>query len=84
VSIARRGGPAPGRPRSVRQRRKPASVELGSALDALWRRIVYTHAPPPDEEFMLELRRRLKPEVQALSEYLGRDLVALWGYDRIG
>ena len=33
---------------------------------------------------MLELRRRFKPEAQALSEYLGRDLVSLWGYDRLG
>jgi hypothetical protein len=32
---------------------------------------------------MLELRRRFKPEVTALSEYLGRDLVALWGYDHL-
>ncbi|MGA2319345.1 MAG: sulfotransferase [Solirubrobacteraceae bacterium] len=47
-------------------------------------RIVRSEPPPPDEEFMLELRRRFKPEVVALSEYLGRDLVALWGYDRIG
>ena len=41
--------------------------------------------PPPaaDEQFMDELRRRFKGEVVALSEYLGRDLVALWGYDRI-
>ena len=33
---------------------------------------------------MAELRRRFKPEVVALSEHLGRDLVTLWGYDRIG
>jgi hypothetical protein len=32
---------------------------------------------------MVELRRRFKPEVLALSEYLERDLVALWGYDRL-
>jgi hypothetical protein len=32
---------------------------------------------------MLELRRRFKGEVVALSEYLGRDLVTLWGYDSI-
>jgi hypothetical protein len=25
----------------------------------------------------------LKGEVQAASDYLGRDLVTLWGYDRI-
>ena len=30
---------------------------------------------------MVELRRRFKPEVAALSEYLDRDLVGLWGYD---
>jgi Sulfotransferase domain len=47
------------------------------------RRIVYAEPPPPDEEFMLELRRRFKPEVVALSEYLGRDLVTLWGYERV-
>jgi hypothetical protein len=33
---------------------------------------------------MLELRRRSKGEVVALSEYLDRDLVTLWGYDSIG
>jgi len=38
---------------------------------------------PPDEELMLELRRRFKGEVVALSEYLDRDLVTLWGYDSI-
>jgi hypothetical protein len=32
---------------------------------------------------MIELRRRFKPEVVALSEYLNRDLVSLWGYDKI-
>jgi hypothetical protein len=52
-------------------------------LQVLWRRIVYTTPPPPDEELMLELRRRFKPEVVALSDYLGRDLVSLWGYDSI-
>ena len=29
---------------------------------------------------MRELRSRFKAEVQALSDYLGRDLVELWGY----
>ncbi|HUH81771.1 MAG TPA: sulfotransferase [Solirubrobacteraceae bacterium] len=46
-------------------------------------RALYTQPPPPDEEFMAELRRRFKPEVVALSDYLQRDLVALWGYDEI-
>jgi hypothetical protein len=49
----------------------------------IWRRITYTAPRPPKEEFMLELRRRFKPEVVALSDYLGRDLVTLWGYDDI-
>ncbi|HWX75500.1 MAG TPA: hypothetical protein VNZ05_09345, partial [Solirubrobacteraceae bacterium] len=50
---------------------------------ALLRRAAYASAEPPDERLMLELRRRFKPEVVALSEYLGRDLVTLWGYDRV-
>jgi hypothetical protein len=48
-----------------------------------WRRLVYAVPAPPDEQFVLELRHRFKPEVVALSEYLERDLVTLWGYDRI-
>jgi Sulfotransferase family len=75
-------------------RRNPAvATPLGRAVNALtpkqlrsdtfrakWRNIVYTAPSPPDEEFMLELRRRFKPEVQSLSECMGRDLVSLWGY----
>jgi hypothetical protein len=53
------------------------------ARDAAQRHIVFGAPPPPDEELMLELRRRFAPEVVALSEYLGRDLVGLWGYDRL-
>jgi Sulfotransferase family len=52
-------------------------------LQLAQRRVVHGDAPAPDEELMLELRRRFKPEVVALSEYLGRDLVALWGYDSV-
>jgi hypothetical protein len=54
------------------------------ALPALRRRVLYREPPPPDAQFMLELRRRFRGEVVALSEYLGRDLVALWGYDELG
>jgi hypothetical protein len=32
---------------------------------------------------MLRLRRRYAPEVAAVSEYMGRDLVKLWGYDEL-
>jgi hypothetical protein len=50
----------------------------------LGRRVVHGELPPTDEGLELELRRRFKPEVLALSEYLGRDLVSLWGYDSVG
>ncbi|HEX3517697.1 MAG TPA: sulfotransferase [Solirubrobacteraceae bacterium] len=52
-------------------------------LDAAQRRFVFGAPPPPDERVMLDLRRRFKGEVEALSEYLDRDLVSLWGYDRL-
>jgi hypothetical protein len=48
---------------------------------AIQRHVLYASPRPPDEALTLELRRRFKPEVVALSEYLDRDLVALWGYD---
>jgi len=54
------------------------------ALHATQRHLVYGKPHPPDDELMLELRRRFKGEVVALSEYLDRDLLALWGYDSIG
>lgn len=47
-------------------------------------RLFYTKPKPPDEDLMLEVRRRFRGEVVALSEHLGRDLVSLWGYDDIG
>jgi hypothetical protein len=54
------------------------------ALTTFRRRVLYGKPRPPDPELMLQLRRRFKGEVEALSEYLDRDLVRLWGYDRIG
>jgi Sulfotransferase family len=47
------------------------------------RRLVFSSPKPPDEELMKELRIRFKDEVAALSEYLDRDLITLWGYDSI-
>jgi hypothetical protein len=47
-------------------------------------RVLYGAPLPPDEGLTLELRRRFAPEVVALSEYLGRDLVSEWGYDGLG
>ena len=48
------------------------------------RRFLYAPPQPPDEQLMAELRARYAPEVVALSEYLGRDLVSEWGYDAAG
>jgi hypothetical protein len=52
-----------------------------AGLRAVRRNVVFGAPPPPDAELMAELRRRFAPEVVALSEYLERDLVGLWGYD---
>jgi hypothetical protein len=46
-------------------------------------RLVYGEPPPADEQLMLELRRRFKGEVEALGEYIDRDLLRLWGYDSV-
>ncbi len=54
------------------------------ALRVTRRRVVFAEPRPADEDLMLELRRSFKGEVVALSEYLGRDLVSLWGYDDLG
>jgi Sulfotransferase family len=54
----------------------------GEALRGVRRRILYTKPQGPDETLMAELRDRYRDEVLALGEYLDRDLVALWGYDR--
>jgi Sulfotransferase domain len=53
------------------------------ALRTAQQRLVFAEPEAPDEEFMTELRRRYKPEVEALGEYLGRDLLTLWGYDHL-
>jgi len=53
------------------------------ALRAAQKKLVFGDVPAADEQLMLEIRRRFKGEVVALSEYLDRDLVALWGYDRL-
>ncbi len=55
-----------------------------AALGVVRRRVLYGEPDAPDERLMGELRARFKPEVVALSEYLGRDLVSLWGYERLG
>jgi hypothetical protein len=54
------------------------------ALRAIRHRVLYGTPRPPDEALMVELRVRFRDEVVALSEYLGRDLVSMWGYDDVG
>ena len=58
----------------------PRSVRRG-AHSAIRSKVVFGAPRPPDEALMRELRLRFKGEVEALSEYMDRDLVSLWGYD---
>jgi len=71
VARAARASLAALTPRAARRR----------ALAALQRRVLYEPPPQVDERVMLALRRRYQPEVAAFGEYLGRDLLAFWGYD---
>jgi hypothetical protein len=54
----------------------------GAAFGALRGRLLYAPPAAADEELTEELHRRFEPEVRALGEFLGRDLLTLWGYDR--
>jgi Sulfotransferase family len=60
----------------------PSGVRA-KALQQAQRRLVYGKPALPDEALMGELRSRFKGEVEAVSEYLDRDLVTLWGYDSV-
>jgi len=82
LQLARRNPQAASRPARALNAVIPAAVK-GDRARSLWKRTVYGEPPEPDQGLMLELRRRYKPEVLALSEHLGRDLVSLWGYDRL-
>ena len=81
VSVGK-GGPVTRAARATIKAALPRRARRG-ALGLTRTRIV--HGPPPeaDEEFMRQLRVRFKPEVVAISDYLGRDLVGLWGYDDV-
>lgn len=67
--------------------KRATKAVLGSSSRRLlvdaYRRVVYAPPPPPDDALMAEIRRRCAPEVERFGEYLGRDLVSLWGYDRV-
>lgn len=60
---------------SSQQARHKALAALGRAQS--------DRPPAPDVELMRELRRRFKDEVVALSEYLDRDLLTYWKYDKV-
>jgi Sulfotransferase domain len=80
---------ATGRGRVSRGLRSAARALAPRGLDrqavvAVRNRLLMDEPRAPDERLVLELRRRFEPEVVALSEYLDRDLVSLWGYDRLG
>lgn len=60
----------------------PRGITRQSAL-AIRDRLFYAKPKDPDESLTRELRVRFRPEVQALSEYLDRDLIRLWGYEEI-
>jgi Sulfotransferase family len=81
-SLSRGDSPASRAARATVKALTPRDLRLG-AFRAARRRGVLAQAPAADEGALLELRRRFKPEVLALSEYLDRDLVALWGYDEL-
>jgi hypothetical protein len=81
VSVGR--GPASRAAKSAIKALTPRRLRR-DALGVAQRRIVHGATRPADESLMLELRRRYRDEVLALSDYLGRDLVKLWGYDDLG
>lgn len=81
--------------RSLRAGRTPLSRAARSAYRGLTpqavrsrlltparQRLLYSAPPAADPQLAAELRERFRGEVDALSEHLGRDLIALWGYDR--
>ncbi len=57
----------------------PRSLRRG-ALEATRHRLAMGSPEAPDEELMVELRQRFRPEVEAVSELLDRDLLSKWGY----
>jgi hypothetical protein len=60
-----------------------APRRVRGAFAGVVRRLAYAPRAPVDEPFERELRRRFKGEVVALSDYLDRDLVKLWGYEQL-
>jgi hypothetical protein len=64
---------------AVIRRRLPLRLRR-RAVDAAFRNLVLGPAPPLDDELAAEIRARARPQVEALSERVGRDLLTEWGY----
>jgi hypothetical protein len=73
------GAPAARAIRRAAETLKPRRLRHG-AMRMFRRRVLYGPPPQADEGLMAELRERYRPEAEAFSEYLGRDLSTLWGY----
>jgi hypothetical protein len=54
-----------------------------AAIKGFRERIARPSPPACDEAFAAQLRHRFKPEVVQLGDLLGRDLVTLWGYEKV-
>jgi hypothetical protein len=61
------------------------SHETYAGLKNFYKNKMVKHEPrqPLDEKFKLRLMQNFKPEVEKLSDFLKKDLVSLWGYDKI-
>ncbi len=62
-----------------RERRRALFAPLRRRVN---RRLRFGRPEPLDEALTEQLRERFRGEVLALAEYLDRDLLSLWGYDR--
>lgn len=60
------------------------SAARSQRFSARWRGALYADQKPPDDALMAELRERFRPEVEALSEYLDREMIDRWGYGEPG
>jgi hypothetical protein len=81
VSDARQGHTAGARALRATVRTLTSERIRAAVLYPLRRRLLYGEVRGAEPEVMSELRSRFAPEVSRLSEYLGRDLISLWGYD---
>jgi hypothetical protein len=73
------GGPAARAARAIAKALTSERLRR-AALGGVSRLAVDREPPVPDQSLMSELRDRFRGEVVALGDYLGRDLVSLWGY----